>query len=198
MIMGKSKWTDKMLETLAELFPVESTAYTADILGMSETSVKNKARELGISKCIKNEWHKRAAHIRDHFHEKSFSEMAEELGICKSTVFRIAASLGLKRTTKDNSRVHSRVRSQMVRREKRRIIFGLEPITRIKVVTNRAKVRLRSILKHKGYVVGEEQNLMFYPVDGTRRDRLEARGAELGLKFRPAPAAGNGLLTTVI
>lgn len=198
MIMGKSKWTDKMLETLAELFPVESTAYTADILGMSETSVKNKARELGISKCIKNEWHKRAAHIRDNFHEKSFSEMAEELGICKSTVFRIAASLGLKRTTKDNSRVHSRVRSQMVRREKRRIIFGLEPITRIKVVTNRAKVRLRSILKHKGYVVGEEQNLMFYPADITRRERLEVRGAELGLKFRPAPAAGNGLLTTVI
>lgn len=141
--MGKSRWNDRLIAVLAETYPVETTAYTAALLGMSETAVKNKAKKLGIVKVAKSRWMERAEHIRSHFQDKSFSEMAKELGISKMSVSRIAAKLGLKRTKEEIYRVSSRVRDEMIRRERRRVIFGLSPATRIKVVSNRARVRLR-------------------------------------------------------
>lgn len=48
--MKKTDWTDRMLAALVELYPVETTAYTAAVLNLSESTVKLKARELGLVK----------------------------------------------------------------------------------------------------------------------------------------------------
>ena len=40
--MGKIKWSDRMIAALCELYPVETTAYTAIVVGMSVTGVNNK------------------------------------------------------------------------------------------------------------------------------------------------------------
>lgn len=178
-----------MIAALCELYPVETTAYTAEVLGMSETAVKNKAKELGIVKIAKSLWMKRAAHISSHFHTDSFSEMAKELGISKMSVSRIAEHLGLKRSQTERYDIISRIRSDMIHRERRRVIFGLEPITRIKVVSNRAKVRLRSQLKRKGYTVGGERNILYYAEGLKRNERQEMRGVKLGLQFLPISAS---------
>ena len=50
-----------MIAALCELYPVETTAYTAKVVGMSETAVKNKAKELGIVKIAKPLWMDSAA-----------------------------------------------------------------------------------------------------------------------------------------
>ena len=34
--MGKIKWNDRMIAVLRELYPVETNAYTAGVLGMSD------------------------------------------------------------------------------------------------------------------------------------------------------------------
>lgn len=174
-----------MVAALRELYPVETTFYTAQILGMSETAVKNKAKELGIVKFAKSLRMKRAAHIGSHFHTCSFSEMAKELGISKTSVSRIAGDMGLSRTQAERHDITSRVRSDMIHRERRRVIFGLEPVTRIKVVSNRARVRLRSQLKRKGYTVGGERNILYYAEGFKRSERQEMRGIKLGLRFLP-------------
>ena len=51
--MKKTDWTDRMLAALVELYPVETTAYTAAVLNLSESTVKLKARELGLVKMAK-------------------------------------------------------------------------------------------------------------------------------------------------
>ena len=173
---------------LCELYPVETTAYTAKVVGMSETAVKNKAKELGIVKIAKPLWMERAAHISSHFHTDSFSEMARELRISKTSVSRIADRLGLKRSPTERYDITSRVRSDMIHRERRRVIFGLDPITQ-KVVSNRARVRLRSLLKRKGYTVGSERNTLYYAEGIKRSERQEKRGMKLGLQFLPIPAS---------
>lgn len=187
--MGKIKWSDRMIAALCELYPVETTAYTAKVVGMSETAVKNKAKELGIVKIAKPLWMERAAHISSHFHTDSFSEMARELRISKTSVSRIADRLGLKRSPTERYDITSRVRSDMIHRERRRVIFGLDPITRMKVVPNRARVRLRSLLKRKGYTVGSERNTLYYAEGIKRSERQEKRGMKLGLQFLPIPAS---------
>ena len=72
--MKKTDWTDRMLAALVELYPVETTAYTAAVLNLSESTVKLKARELGLVKMAKSRWMERADYIRNHFQECSFSE----------------------------------------------------------------------------------------------------------------------------
>lgn len=186
--MKRNRWNEERLALLAELYPVETTPHTACVLGMSETAVKNMARRLGIAKRAKWKDTGRAGHIQAHFHERSFSEMAESLGISKTTVWRTASRLGLERTDEQHRYILSRTRREMIRRERRRAVFGLEPLTRIKVVTDRARVKLRSLLKSKGYVVdGGERNTLYFTAGTERRERLERRGERHGLRFLPFP-----------
>ena len=99
--MKKTDWTDRMLAALVELYPVETTAYTAAVLNLSESTVKLKARELGLVKMAKSRWMERADYIRNHFQEYSFSEIGKALGITRMSVGRIAAALGLKRSSEE-------------------------------------------------------------------------------------------------
>ena len=124
--MKKNLWTEEMLRTLAELYPMETNAFTASVLQVGETAVKEKARELGLVKVVKSKWLNRAEHIRSHFEERSFTEIARELGITRHSVSRIAGKLGLKRSKPESYQVSSRVRMEMIRRERRRVIFGLD------------------------------------------------------------------------
>lgn len=78
------------------------------------------------------------------------------------------------------------------------MIFGLEPLTNIKVVTNRARIRLRSRLKAKGYVVSDERNVMYYPTDLERQSRQENVGIKLGLKFKSLPNEEEIFVATAI
>lgn len=116
--MKKTDWTDRMLAALVELYPVETTAYTAAVLNLSESTVKQKARELGLVKMAKSRWMERADYIRNHFQECSFSEIGKALGITRMSVGRIAAALGLKRSSEEKHLISSRIRTQMVKREK--------------------------------------------------------------------------------
>lgn len=193
--MERNQWTESKIAILTELYPVETTDYTASVLGMSKTAVKNKARKLGLVKYAKSVWMERAEHIRNHFHDRSFSEMGEDLGITKMSVGRIAKQIGLQRTKQEIHQVSSRIHQKLIKRERSRVLFGLEPVTRIKVVTNRAKIRLRSQLKATGYTISEERNTLYYSDDTDRKARLEKHGERLGLQFRPVPES---LLTAIL
>lgn len=193
--MERNQWTESKIAILTELYPVETTDYTASVLGMSKTAVKNKARKLGLVKYAKSVWMERAEHIRNHFHDRSFSEMGEDLGITKMSVGRIAKQIGLQRTKQEIHQVSSRIHQKLIKRERSRVLFGLEPVTRIKVVTNRAKIRLRSQLKTIGYTISKERNILYYSDDTDRKARLEKHGERLGLQFRPVPES---LLTAIL
>ena len=86
----------------------------------------------------------------------------------------------------------------MVKRERRRIVFGLEPITGIRVISNRAKVRVRSNMKSNGYIISEEHNVIYYTGTTERRERLESRGIRLGLHILPFPEDSSAISSNII
>lgn len=196
--MERNKWTDKTIALLRELYPVETNRHISGLTGMSLTAVKTMARKLGLSKAPAEENAEWTKHVLRHFHNRSFSEMAADLGVTKTTIHRIAVRLGLKRTREENASVNSRVRCEIIRRERRLVLFGLEPATNIKVVTNRPRILLRAKLKAKGYIVGKERNILFYPESFKRRTEMEARGIKLGLRFFPLAENDNIILSTAI
>lgn len=185
------RWTDQMTAVLMELYPVETTSHTAVVLGVSETYIKQKARKLGLVKVAKTKWMERADYIRRHFHYKSFTQMARELDASRTTVRKIATKLGLKRNPNENTCIRSQIRNEILRRERRHVIFGLEPLTRLKVVSNRARVRLRSRLKSLGYIVCDERILLYATDNFERKTKLENKAVKLGLSF--LPLSGNNV-----
>lgn len=181
------KWTDVHTEMLRELYPVETIERAAEIIGFGETTIKAKARKYGIVKGMNGDWLEKAAIVRNNFHTHSFAEIGDMIGATKTTVARIAGQLGLKRTRREDSSIRSRVRTAMVNREKRRVIFGFDPITRIKVVTNRTKIRLRSELKSAGYIVERAANILYFKSEDERDLRKEEEASRHGLRFAPWP-----------
>lgn len=195
--MRHHKWTEEKLAALAKLFPVESTKHTATVLQMSVTAVKGKAKELGLKKETKSEWAKRADYVRSHFYHCSLSEMAGKLGISRTSVIRIIGKLGLKRTKEQNFQVTSRVRSEIIRRERRHVLFGLAPVTKIKVVSNRARIQIRARLKSIGYIVSRDSNTLYYTDKIERKGNLETRGIRQGLRFLPFSEGEPFILTAI-
>ena len=167
--MRRIDWTETMLSRLAELYPVETTAHTAYMLQIGVTAVKEKARELGLEKLAKSRWLERAGHTS------------------RTTVSRMARKLGLSRSKAKGYAMSSRVRNELVRRERRRAVFGLAPLTRLKVISHRAKVRIRSRLKANGYITGVHRNILYFTEATCRKARLEAKATRLGLSFLPFP-----------
>ena len=195
--MRHHKWTEEKLAALARIFPVESTKHTATVLQMSVTAVKGKAKELGLKKETKSEWAKRADYVRSHFYHCSLSEMAGTLGISRTSVIRIIEKLGLRRTKEQNFQVTSRVRSEIIRRERRHVLFGLAPVTKIKVVSNRARIQIRAQLKSIGYIVSRDSNTLYYTDKIERKSNLETRGIRQGLRFLPFSEEEPFILTAI-
>ena len=195
--MRHHKWTEEKLAALARIFPVESTKHTATVLQMSVTAVKGKAKELGLKKETKSEWAKRADYVRSHFYHCSLSEMAGKLGISRTSVIRIIEKLGLRRTKEQNFQVTSRVRSEIIRRERRHVLCGLAPVTKIKVVSNRARIQIRAQLKSIGYIVSRDSNTLYYTDKIERKSNLETRGIRQGLRFLPFSEEEPFILTAI-
>ena len=194
----RTNWTEQKIAVLIQLYPIETTTRTAEVLGMCERAVKEKARSLGLKKAVKSRWMEHADYVRNHFAHRSYAEIGKELGISREYARRIAVRMGLKRTALEDFKVLSRIHSDIMRRERRRVIFGLSPITRIKVVSNRARVRLRSWLKSKGYIAGEEYGILYYTDDLHRIQESELRGAKLGFRFLPYPSEETIVLSNLL
>ncbi len=191
------KWNERHTAMLRELYPVETLERTAELIGFSRATVRQKAMRFGIEKAMRPEWLDKADVIRNNFDSHSYSELADMVGSSRTTVARIAAALGLKRTRKTNSGIRSRVRRELVRREKRRVIFGLDPVTRIKVVTNRARIRLRAEMKSAGYIVERAANILYFRSEDDRNMRKEQKASRHGLRFAPWPQEEESLANAI-
>lgn len=191
--MKKTIWTDDSIAYLKENYPYTTDTAIAQHLCVNRKTVSLKAKELGLEKGIRPEWLDLAERVRELLGSHSNAEIAAITGISSRSVSRIVAVLGLRRTKKEEQSIRSRIRQDIMKREKRRMIFGLPPITRIKVVTNKPRIKMRHSLKKAGYLVIRGQNVMYYHPDMERDHSREDIGRKLGLRFEPWDNCNNKL-----
>lgn len=183
--MKKTIWTDDSIAYLKENYPHTTDTAIAQHLCVNRKTVSLKAKELGLEKGIRPAWLDLAERVRELHGSHSNAEIATITGISSRSVSRIVAVLGLRRTKKEEQSIRSRIRQDIMKREKRRVIFGLPPITKIKVVTNKPRIKMRHSLKKAGYLVIRGQNVMYYHPDMERDHSREDIGRKLGLRFEP-------------
>lgn len=181
-------WTVTMVDFLTDHYKAMSNASLAKHLGISLSCLRKKLHVLGLHKCPVTKAMTVAETVCRLYSSHSHNEIARFTGISTRTVSRIVKKYHLSRTLDDARQIRSRSRRSIIKREKARVLFGLPQKTNIKVVGNKKRVVLKSILKSYGYLVIPGRNTLYYHENLKRRPIRESNGERLGLRFQPMSA----------
>ena len=186
----RTLWTPDHDDILKERFHTDCLHDIASHIGCTCSTVSNHARRLGLRKNSPSGRNSDArSFVLIEYPNLSYQEMAERTGLHRETIRIIARELGLERTPEQLRKIRSRRRKELIQKERRRIIFGLDQKTNIKVVSNYQKIRLRGSLKRLGYIIGTDGHTFYY-YPGLRRHPIkESNGRALGFTFLPLPTA---------
>ena len=186
----RTLWTPDHDDILKERFHTDCLHDIASHIGCTCSTVSNHARRLGLRKIFPSGRNSDArSFVLIEYPNLSYQEMAERTGLHRETIRIIARELGLERTPEQLRKIRSRRRKELIQKERRRIIFGLDQKTNIKVVSNHQKIRLRGSLKRLGYIIGTDGHTFYY-YPGLRRHPIkESNGRALGFTFLPLPTA---------
>ena len=186
----RTLWTPDHDDILKERFHTDCLHDIASHIGCTCSTVSNHARRLGLRKISPSGRNRDArSFVLIEYPNLSYQEMAERTGLHRETIRIIARELGLERTPEQLRKIRSRRRKELIQKERRRIIFGLDQKTNIKVVSNHQKIRLRGSLKRLGYILGTDGHTFYY-YPGLRRHPIkESNGRALGFTFLPLPTA---------
>lgn len=186
----RTLWTPDHDDILKERFHTDCLHDIASHIGCTCSTVSSHARRLGLRKISPSGRNSDArSFVLIEYPNLSYQEMAERTGLHRETIRIIARELGLERTKNQLREIRSRRRKKLIQKERRRIIFGLDQKTNIKVVSNHQKIRLRGSLKRLGYIIGTDGHTFYY-YPGLRRHPIkESNGRALGFTFLPLPTA---------
>ena len=186
----RTVWRPEHDDILKERFHTDCLHDIASHIGCTCSTVSNHARRLGLRKISPSGRNSDArSFVLIEYPNLSYQEMAERTGLHRETIRIIARELGLERTPEQLRKIRSRRRKELIQKERRRIIFGLDQKTNIKVVSNHQKIRLRGSLKRLGYILGTDGHTFYY-YPGLRRHPIkESNGRALGFTFLPLPTA---------
>lgn len=181
-------WNEEKEQFLKENYAFKTNGNLAKHLGISVPSVKKKAYELGLKKvCAKRKIHSALeANVLKMSELNSYRSIADKLDISLSSVKSIinkATSKGYKKRSKGATKIMSEARIRLIKKERARAIFGLNPKTNLKVFPNKQKYRMRDRLKRCRYDV-ERNDINVYIDDETRRhDNIENEAQKLGFNI---------------
>lgn len=186
----RTLWTPDYDDILKERFHTDCLHDIASHIGCTRSTISRHARRLGLWKETPSGRNRDArSFVLIEYPNLSYQEMAERTGLHRETIRIIARELGLERTPEQLRKIRSRRRKELIQKERRRIIFGLDQKTNIKVVSNHQKIRLRGSLKRLGYINGTDGHTFYY-YPGLRRHPIkESNGRALGFTFLPLPTA---------
>lgn len=116
----------------------------------------------------------------------STSEIAKLLGISQRTVFKIKKEWNLIRTPEQIHSINSRIRSNIILNERRRVIFNQPQKTNIKVVCNKKRLSVKYRLKRLGYIQADTPNCFLYNNETKRKSDYESLAKKLGIEIKQA------------
>lgn len=185
----RKAWTKEDDAILSERFHHDKLETIARDLRCSIWTVNYHARKLGLYKenrCNRNE--EVRAMLLDDYSTLSYSEIAKKTGMRKNSVWKIAQELGLRHTYEQKCAKIRNGMNKAYKKERRRILFGLDQETGWKIGCNKARNNLRCKLKKEGYIVDEyDINILYYTDDIIRHPKRERNGEALGLRIMPLP-----------
>lgn len=182
------KWTEEHDNILSERYSSDFLSNIAKEIGFTRMTVRKHARMLGLRKesPTRRNYEARAL-VEMEYNNLTYKEMAKRTGMTITSIENIARELGLKRSREQLITNISKGRQETNRKERARIIYGLDQKTRLKFFSNKSKIQLRGKLKRLGYIVKRGDSTFYYTDDLQRNLKLEENGKAFRFKFMPLP-----------
>lgn len=194
MAQGKKfEPTPEQLRWLAANYPCTKNAELCDTLRISDATLHRLARRLGLRKSVEfvrrcQRETARAALVAG-IATGRFSRQSQQMkGRCPAHLQAYKFTPGHKPEVPPEARAaQGKHRSQTIRAERRRLLFGLPQRTRLRVVAqDRHKTCYRYCMRRKGYVeLPDEKNVLRYPSEEMRRPVAEKGAARHGIRILP-------------
>lgn len=124
--------------------------------------------------------------VKELLTDHSVSEIATLTGLCRRSIFNIQKELNITRSPEQIREIRSRIRSQLVQAEKRRVLFGINQKTNLKVYSNKKRIHLKYKMRKLGYETGEDPNTMYFTDKTCRHLKYENTAGSLGLQIKKA------------
>lgn len=183
--------TPEQLEWLKENFGSTKNQELADELGTSSRSITRMARELGLWKTkefISAMQRNASEHAAKRNRANGGNAGAKNLLIYgKAYQFKKGERQKDKMSAEAFDAMHRHIgeqRKKTFKAEKRRVIFGLEQKTKLRVVqAPKEKICLRNGLRKKGYEIARASNEAFITAATHRSEVMERRAISMGISF---------------
>ena len=183
--------TAEQLEWLKENFCHTKNQELADELGTSPRSVTRMARTLGLwktSEFVAAMQQNAADHAAKANRANGGNAGTKNLLLYgKAYRFKAGESNKDRMSKEAFKEMHRKIgesRKETFRKEKRRVLFGLEQKTRLRVVQcTREKICLRSNLRKHGYEIARASNEAFITATTHRSEVMEHRAISMGISF---------------
>lgn len=179
--ISKKIWTKDMIEYLKEYYPSSSNSIISKNLGMSVFLIQKKANELGITKEQRKQ--DLAYSIQSLLPDHSYKEISDILGISYSHVQRIIKSNSLIRTKIQETAIRSRIRTRLVKSERRKMLFGLDVTTNLKISSKISPSKFRTKFKALGYICFYNSMTLYYDTNTSRNIDMEIEAMRTGFTF---------------
>ena len=183
--------TPEQLEWLKENFCHTKNQELADELGTSPRSVIRMARTLGLwktSEFVATMQQNAADHAARANRANGGNAGTKNLLLYgKAYRFKAGESNKDRMSEEAFKAMYCRIgeqRKKTFKAEKRRVLFGLEQKTRLRVVqAPKAKINLRNGLRKKGYEIARASNEAFITAATHRSEVMEHRAISMGISF---------------
>ncbi len=183
--------TPEQLEWLKENFCHTKNQELADELGTSPRSVIRMARTLGLwktSEFVAAMQQNAADHaVRTNRANGGNAGTVNLLTYGKAYRFKPGVNHKARMGDDVYREMHCRIgrsRREIYRKEKLRVLFGLEQKTRLRVIQcTREKICLRSNLRKHGYEIARASNEAFITTTTHRSEVMEHRAISMGISF---------------
>lgn len=183
--------TQEQREWFVEHFDHTKNQELADRLGTSPRSVTRIARELGLWKA--NEFMQAMQRNASAHAARTNHLTGGNAGAVNLLKYGKATRFKKGKTQRDRMSDEAYAamlvkrgasRKELFRKERRRVLFGLEQQTNLRVVQcPRKKVQIRSNLRKRGYEIARASNKAMVTNDTIRSIRMEIMAQEMGIKF---------------
>ena len=189
--MSVKDLTPEQLEWLKENFCHTKNQELADELGTSPRSITRMARTLGLwktSEFVAAMQQNAANHAARRNRANGGNAGTKNLLLYgKAYQFKKGERQKDKMSAEAFDAMHRHIgeqRKKIFKAEKRRVIFGLEQKTKLRVVqAPKEKICLRNGLRKKGYEIARASNEAFITAETHRSEVMERRAISMGISF---------------
>lgn len=191
-IRRNKNWSKANDEELKERHKTEQLSDIARSMGYAYSTVAKHAHKLGLFKPGNGRYNTAAREIvKGAYYDHSYRELAKMANVDMRTVWSIINELGLKRTDEQSWAIRSRIHKDTYVKERRRVNWGLEQKTKLKVYCNKRKSELKRRLENKGYIRDDDGFTLYYTEETKRSMICEEHGIVMGLRFGPLPTVNS-------